>query len=271
MKSDPLDNPGVIDPSVPNLARVYDFLLGGGHNFPADRQFAAAVAVKAPYIADAARVNRSFLRRAVLFMIDNGVRQFLDIGSGIPTVGNVHEIAHQVDPTCRVVYVDKEPIAVEHSRILLRDNARATVVQADLRDPDHLLSRPEVRELLDFSQPVGLLTLLVWHFVSDAEDPPGLMAHYRKELVSGSHVALTHITRDGASQDTNRAIDDTSRRTQDAIYPRDLAEITDLFNGFELLEPGIVGCPAWRPEGPGDFSDEPKSNKLLYAGVGNIP
>ncbi len=271
MNGDPPENLGVIDTSVPNLARVYDYLLGGAHNFPADRRFAAAAAVKAPYIADACRVNRSFLRRAVLFMIDHGIRQFLDIGSGIPTVGNVHEIAQRADPSCRVVYVDKEPIAVEHSRILLRDNDRAAVVQADLRDPDDLLSRPEVGQLLDLTRPVGLLTLLVWHFVSDTDDPAGLMSRYHATLAPGSHLALTHITRDGASRDTNQSIDETSRGTPDAIFPRDHTQVTKLFNGFELVSPGVVGCPAWRPEGPGDFSDDPKSNKLLYAGVGRVP
>lgn len=270
MHNDPTENLGGIDTSVPNLARVYDFLLGGSHNFAADRQFATAVTVAAPYAADAARVNRSFLRRAVLFMIDNGIRQFLDIGSGIPTVGNVHEIAQQADPACRVVYVDKEPIAVEHSRILLRDNDRATAVQADLRDPEDLLGRPEIEQQLDLSQPVGLLTLCVWHFVSDTHDPTGLMARYRAVLAPGSYLALTHITRDGVSREMNEVIDDARQSTPDEIFPRGIEQVTELFTGFELLPPGLVCCPAWRPGGPGDFSDEPSSNKILYAGVGRV-
>jgi SAM-dependent methyltransferase len=265
------ENIGTIDTSVPNLARVYDFLLGGSHNFPADRRYAESAMVKAPWGPDVARLNRSFLRRAVLFMIDNGIRQFLDIGSGIPTVGNVHEIAQQAEPSCRVVYVDKEPIAVEHSRLLLHDNDRATAVLADLRDPEDLLSRPEIGEQLDFSQPVGLLTLLVWHFVSEAHNPAGLMASYRAVLAPGSYVALTHITRDGASQDTNEAINYLREGPEDMVFPRSIEQITGLFAGLEPQAPGIVGCPSWRPDGPGDFSDDPNPNKLIIAGVGRVP
>jgi hypothetical protein len=266
----PTENLGRIDTGVPNLARVYDFLLGGAHNFSADRQFAALALRRVPHAGDVARLNRSFLRRAVLFMVDNGIRQFLDIGSGIPTVGNVHEIAQQADPACRVVYVDKEPIAVEHSRILLRSNDRATVVHADLRAPDDLLGRPEIEQQLDFSQPIGLLTLCVWHFVSDAHDPNGLMARYRAELAPGSYVALTHITRDYASPVLNQVIDHASQGTPDEFFPRDHARVTSLFAGFELVAPGVVGCAAWRPGGPGDFSDEPGSNATIYAGVGRL-
>jgi hypothetical protein len=183
----------------------------------------------------------------------------------------VHEIAQQAEPSCRVVYVDKEPIAVEHSRILLRDNDLATAVQADLRDPDDLLGQPEVKQQLDLSQPVGLLNLCVWHFVSDTYDPAGLMARYHAVLAPDSYLALTHITRDGASRETNEAIDDARQGTPDEVFPRSIEQITELFTGFELLPPGLVGCPAWRPGGPGDFSNEPSSNKLIYAGVGRVP
>jgi hypothetical protein len=167
--------------------------------------------------------------------------------------------------------VDKEPIAVEHSRILLRDNDRATVIRADLRDPDDLLGRPEIGQQLDLSRPVGLLTLLVWHFVSDAEDPVGLMARYRAALGPGSYLALSHITRDGATPAMNDAIDDATQGTPDEFFPRERAQVAELFDGFEVLAPGVVGCAAWRPEGPGDFSDEPGSNTAVYAGVGHVP
>lgn len=261
---------GAIDTSVPNMARVYDFLLGGSHNFAADRRVAEAATANVPHAADVARLNRSFLRRAVLFMVDNGIRQFLDIGSGIPTVGNVHEIAQREEPSCRVVYVDKEPIAVEHSRIILRGNHRATVVHADLRDPDDLLGRPEIEQQLDLRRPVGLLNLLVWHFVSDAYDPAGLMARYRAALAPGSYLALTHITKDGADEGMTKALDYASRATPDQFFPRGHDRVTELFDGFELLEPGVVGSAAWRPAGPGDFSDAPGSNIVIYAGVGRV-
>lgn len=271
MVDDPVENLAGIDTSVPNLARVYDFLLGGAHNFAADRQFAQLAIQRVPNVADVARLNRSFLRRAVLLMIDNGIRQFLDIGSGIPTVGNVHEIAQRAEPSCRVVYVDKEPIAVEHSRILLRGNDQAVIVHADLRDPDDLLNRPEIKQQLDLDQPIGLLTLLVWHFVPDAEDPNGLMARYHAALAPGSYLALSHITRDGASRAMNQAMDEASQSASDEFFPRDRERVAELFSRFELLAPGVVGCAAWRPGGPGDFSDEPGSNTAVYAGVGRVP
>jgi hypothetical protein len=267
----PGEGSGGIDTSVPSVARVYDFFLGGGHNFPADRQLAAKIEMSMPHIQDVARLNRSFLRRAVVFMIDSGIRQFLDIGSGIPTVGNVHEIAQAADPDCRVVYVDKEPVAVAHSRILLQGNDNAVAIRADIRDPEDILGRPETRMLLDFTEPVGLLNLLVWHFVPDHDDPPGLLARYRDALVPGSLLALTHVTEDDAAAGLRQAVDDVNRGGRDQMRPRSFAEINGLFNGFELVEPGVVLCAAWRPQGPGDFSDEPGSNALLYAGVARVP
>jgi hypothetical protein len=167
--------------------------------------------------------------------------------------------------------VDKEPIAVEHSRLLLRHNDRAAVVRADLRDPDDLLGRPEIGQQLDLTRPVGLLTLLVWHFVSDAEDPAALVARYHAALAPGSFLALSHITRDGATPAMNDAIDDATHGTPDEFFPRDHGQLTALFTGFELVDPGVVGCAAWRPAGPGDFSDEPGSNAVVYAGVGRVP
>lgn len=271
MTDDPGGVAAEIDTSVPNVARVYDFFLGGGHNYPADRQLAAAIERTMPRIQDVARLNRSFLRRAVLFMVDNGIRQFLDLGSGIPTVGNVHEIAQGADPECRVVYVDKEPVAVAHSRILLRDNERAAAIQADIREPDDILSRPETLRLLDFDQPVGLLSLLVWHFVPDADDPPGLIARYRDALAPGSLFALTHVTYEGGSDGLWQAVDNVNRRGRDEMVPRSREQVIDLFAGFELVDPGVVVCAAWRPQGPGDYSDEPASNALVLAGVGRKP
>lgn len=164
---------------------------------------------------------------------------------------------------------------MEHSRILLHGNDRAAVIHADARDPDDLLGQPEIREQLDFSQPIGLLTLCLWHFVSDVDDPPGLMARYVARLVPDSYVALTHITRDGVSSDTieemDKTIDHTNQNTADTVFARELEQVTNLFAGTELVAPGVVGCPAWRPEGPGDFSDDPNSNMLVHAGVGRVP
>lgn len=260
-----------INPNVPNVARVYDYLLGGAHNFAADRELAELIEKSMPHVRDVVRLNRSFLRRSVRFMVGAGIRQFLDIGSGIPTVGNVHEIAQAMDPGCRVVYVDKESVAATHSRLLLRDNDRAAAVQADIRDPDDILRRPETRRLLDLSQPVGLLTLLIWHFIPDSDDPLGLLARYRDALARGSYVALTQVTDDGEPEGLDDAVDEVSRRGRQDAFPRSHAEVVRLFDGFEVVAPGIVGCAAWRPEGSGDFSDDPGINVLLYAGVGRVP
>jgi hypothetical protein len=267
----PDEESGGIDTSVPSVARVYDFFLGGGHNFPVDRRLAAMIEQSMPHIQDVARLNRSFLRRAVLFMIDSGIRQFLDIGSGIPTVGNVHEIAQAADPLCRVVYVDNEPVAVAQSRMLLRDNDRATAIRADIRDPEDIFGRQETRELLNFDEPIGLLTLLVWHFVPDYDDPSGLLARYRDLIAPGSILALTHVTSDDGSAELKQAVADVNRQSRDAMCPRSHEQVSGLFTGFELVEPGVVVCPAWRSQGPGDFSDEPGSNALVYAGVARRP
>jgi hypothetical protein len=267
----PLGESDGIDTSVPNIARVYDFFLGGSHNFPADRQLAAMIEQNMPHIADAARVNRAFLRRAVLYMMDHGIRQFLDIGSGIPTVGNVHEIAQSADPECRVVYVDKEPVAVAHGRILLRGNGKAGTIRADIRDPEEILGRPECKQLLDFTQPIGLITLLVWHFVPDYDDPAGLLARYRAALAPGSILALTHFTLDDSSEGLRQALAEVNNRGREQMFPRTHEQVSAMFTGFELADPGLVVSPAWRPQGPGDFSDSPGSNALSYAGVAHVP
>jgi hypothetical protein len=267
----PLGESDGIDTSVPNIARMYDFFLGGSHNFPADRQLATMIEQNMPHIADSARVNRAFLRRAILYMMDHGIRQFLDIGSGIPTVGNVHEIAQSADPECRVVYVDKEPVAVAHGRILLRGNDKAATIRADIRDPEEILGRPECKQLLDFTRPIGLITLLVWHFVPDYDDPAGLLARYRAALAPGSILALTHFTLDDSSEGLRQALAEVNSRGREQMFPRTHEQVSAMFSGFELADPGLVVCPAWRPQGPGDFSDSPGSNALLYAGVAHVP
>lgn len=271
MNESPTGASSVIDINIPNVARVYDFLLGGGHNFAADRQLASMIERSMPHVRDVVRLNRAFLRRAVLFMIDAGIRQFLDIGSGIPTVGNVHEIAQAADPRSRVVYVDKEPVAVAHSQTLLQNNHRAVAIKADIRDPEDILGRAETRDLLNLDEPVGLLTLLVWHFISDSDDPVGLLARYREALAPGSYLALSHVTDDDEPQGLEQARDDVSLRSREETFPRTHKQVVDLFAGFELVDPGVVGCAAWRPGGPGDFSQDSGINTLLYAGVGRKP
>ncbi|MET1073459.1 MAG: SAM-dependent methyltransferase [Umezawaea sp.] len=264
--------PRSVDVSVPSMARTYDFLLGGAHNFAVDRELAAYVERVMPDARSAARVNRAFLGRAVRFMTDRGIRQFLDIGSGIPTVANVHEVSQAVAPECRVVYVDKDPIAVAHSELILGGNDRATVVHADMRDPESILDHPETRSLLDLDQPVGLLMLMMLHWVPDEDDPWKLVARYRDALAPGSHLAITHVTADGQDErlsEVTGLIEES--RSADQLTERPHDRVLALFGDFEVVEPGLVGCAAWRPGGRGDMSDTPEMNTVIYGGVARKP
>ncbi|HUQ58286.1 SAM-dependent methyltransferase [Lentzea sp.] len=258
-----------IDTNVPSMARVYDYILGGAHNFAADRQVGSQIEKLVPGLPSVARLNRRFLGRAVNFLMDQGIRQFLDIGSGIPTVANVHEVAQERDPGARVVYVDKDPVAVAHSRLLLADNDNATIVHADMREPDSVLSSAEVKRLLRFDEPIGLLMLLMLHWVPDEDDPVELVASYRDALPAGSFIVMTHVAKDQIDEKVDRAAAVVnSSRSADRMHMRTHDQVSALFDGFELVEPGLVGCGEWRPDGPGDFADEASMNMFLYAGVG---
>ncbi len=261
--------PGV-DQVMPNAARVYDYWLDGAHNFAADRALADKIQQVLPGIRDAIRVHRAFLRRAVQFLVDSGIRQFLDVGSGIPTVGNVHEIAQRADPECRVVYVDKESVAVAHSELLLAGNDRAAAIQADLRDVEKIFDHPQTKRLLDLDQPVGLLMLAVLHFVPDSWDPAAIVARYRDRLAPGSYVTLSHATTDGSPAGLAEALR-FYEQTPEPMYLRGYDEVLRLFAGFELVESGLVGCAFWRPSGPGDSCNSTEMNALAYAGVGRKP
>ncbi|WP_433273524.1 SAM-dependent methyltransferase [Actinosynnema sp. CS-041913] len=260
--------PEGIDINVPSVARTYDYLLGGAHNLAVDRRMGDQMLEVLPGARNLVRLNRAFLRRAVTHLVENGITQFIDIGSGIPTVGNVHEIA----PDAKVVYVDKDPVAVAHSRLILAGVERTAVVQADLREPEDVLSRPEVTGLLDFDRPIAALMLLVVHFSPDSEDPVGYLGRYRDRLAPGSFLVISHATAD-RRVDTMREAADTVRRnnSKDNLVYRTHAEVTALFTGFELEEPGVTGCALWRPDGRGSISDNPDDNTQVYVGVGRKP
>jgi SAM-dependent methyltransferase len=257
-----------IDTSVPSGARAYDYLLGGAHNFPADREMAIQVERAVPGARHVARINRAFLARAVRFMIDQGIRQLLDLGSGIPTVGNVHEIAQREAPDCRVVYVDKDPIAFEHSELLLTDNDRASAIQADIRDPETILE--ESQRLLNFDEPVGLLLLLVLHWVPDSDEPHELMARYRDALAPGSFLAISHMTNE-LEEKASTLAGTVNRSRSDHLSPRTRKEITAFFGDFELVTPGVVPTGVWRPDGVGDITEDPDLAALSLAGIARKP
>ncbi len=255
----------------PNVARMYDYLLGGYHNFEVDRLAAERVAQVYPHMRQAAWVNRAFLRRAVHFLIEQGLDQFLDIGSGLPTVGNVHQVAQGVNPAARVVYVDVDPIAVAHSRVMLLDNPNAAAIQADARQPDQILSHAEVKRLLDFGQPLGLLLVAVLHLLPDDDQAYGAVRALRDALAPGSYVAISHGTIEDAPLDLLEQLDRLGAGACIPYQYRPRARIQSFFDGLELVEPGLIHSPLWRPEGPHDvFLDRPERS-LAVAGIGRKP
>ncbi len=257
--------PAGINVNVPSAARVYDYFLGGAHNFAVDRALAEQIAAMTPNIGETMRSNRVFLRRAVRHLAAQGIRQFLDIGSGIPTAGNVHEIALEAAPGARVVYVDIDPVAVEHSRAILAGVDGTGVICADMRDVDRVLGESE-KLGLDFSEPVAVLLAGVLHFVPDDDDPKSIVAALGAAVVPGSHLLISHATADGQPPEVVEA-QRLSGRTGTEIVLRPAAEITSYFEGFQLVDPGLVFIPRWRPD-PQDPVDEHPERVGAYAGVG---
>ncbi len=260
----------MVDISAPNAARMYDYLLGGCHNFAIDRETAEKAMAAGRVSAFPARANRSFLRRAVRFMVDRGVDQFLDLGSGIPTVGNVHEIAQSVNPDAHVVYVDNEPIAVAHARQLLADNPSAAIVGADLRDVDTVLNDPDTKRLLDFDRPVGVLLVAVFHFVSDEDDPAGIIGRYLGVLRSGGYLALSHYTEDGYTPEKRRLAAAGRAAYGTRVVGRSRAELVGLMRGLDIVPPGVVYTPEWRPDDSQPVVANP-ADAEIYAFVARIP
>jgi hypothetical protein len=245
-----------IDLTRPSAARVYDYYLGGAHNFAVDREMALKAIEMWPELPLIMQANRAFLRRAVEFCVAGGVRQFLDLGSGIPTAGNVHEVARAAHPDSRVVYVDNDPIAVTYSRTILGDDEQTTVVGADLRSPADVLA--EARSLLDFSRPVAVMMVAVLHFVGDDDRPADIVAAYRDAVPEGSFLVVSHATQDGQERraDDHQAL--YRRRTATPMTMRSKAQVAELFTGFDLVEPGVVHLPLWRPASLDDVDDRPE-------------
>jgi hypothetical protein len=259
-----------VDLDRPSIARVYDFFLGGSHNFAADRAMAEKLLALAPDAADIMRANRAFLRRAVRFMVSAGITQFLDIGSGIPTVGNVHEVARQANPDARVVYVDIDPVAYAHSRAMLEGDDKAAIVQADLREPDVILGSPEAERLLDLSQPVGLLIVSVLHFISDDLDPQSAVTRLRDAMPSGSYLAISHAVAASRPGDVIERFGRQYDQTGATAQARTPEQVAEFFGDYALVEPGLVYLPLWRPDSPSEGDDRPEWSVSL-AGVGQKP
>jgi hypothetical protein len=259
--------PAELDLDRPNAARMYDYYLGGSHNFAVDRELAAKVLEAWPDMPRAAQANRAFLRRAVRFLAAEGIRQFLDIGSGIPTVGNVHEVAQAAAADARVVYVDTDPVAVAHSRAILAGDEQTAVVEADGRDPAALLANPAVTAVLDPAKPVGLLMVALLHFVPDEQDPRGILAGYAAALAPGSWVAVSHGSTDSAPGVAQ--MEELYQRTATPVRFRSRDELAELLGDVELVEPGVEFLPAWRPDHPDDVGAD-ATWASGYAAVGRL-
>ncbi|MCO5969749.1 SAM-dependent methyltransferase [Actinoallomurus soli] len=259
-------HPG-IDTSVPHTARMYDYLLGGKDNFAVDRAAVRKVLEAMPDMPQSIRLSRLFLRRAVRYAIRRGVTQFLDIGTGIPTAGNVHEVAHELAPGARVAYVDHDPIVLTHARALLsrEQQDRVTIVAADLREPEKILAAPEIRDVLDFERPVALMLVSVLHFLRDDEDPYGVVKRLCDGLAPGSMLMLTHASLD-PDPETGLAASAGWANATSTMNMRTHEEILRFFDGLELVEPGLTAT--WNPDGePTEVLERAIRNIWGYGGV----
>jgi len=250
-------------PDIPSSARIYDYFLGGKDNYPADREAARTITAHLPNIREAARINRAFVRRAVRYLVnDAGITQLIDIGTGLPTMGNVHEVALEANPAARVVYIDHDPVVLAHARNMLQGAASAVILGHDMRAPADILADRELRRLVNFDEPVGVLFVSMLHFLSDADDPGAIIGELLAPFPAGSHVALTHGTADAAPE-VNAAARVYEAATT-PMYVRSRAEVLALAPGLELVEPGLVWTPQWRPE-PGEHVPDHPSDSYYYA------
>jgi hypothetical protein len=256
-----------IDTTVAHPARMYDYYLGGQDHYKVDREAAEAVTAVVPEIRAGARANRAFLGRAVRFLATAGVRQFLDIGTGLPGPDNTNQVAHSIAHDARVVYVDNDPIVITHARALLAktDAGRTTVAFADLRNPEFILGHPEVRAVLDFTEPVAVLLVAVLHFIRDSEDPPGIVEKLMAAMAPGSYLAITHATADVHPGPADRVTSLYEQASAAPLVLRSRGQVDALFSDLEYVEPGLVHVSRWRPDGavPSDAD-----HTSIYGGIG---
>jgi len=243
----PVWAPDEIDIERPSVARMYDYYLGGSHNFAADRQLAEQAMAVWPDSPHIARANRALLRRILAHLHRQGIEQFLDLGSGIPTVGNVHEVAGGLNPAARTVYVDSDPVAVAHSRTMLAGVSTATVLHADLREPHSVLDAPELRTLLDLDKPVAVLMMAALHFVPDGDDPAAIVAAYRDATAPGSYLALSHATADYQPERIEEMAE-VYQHSAAGLTARSRSQLAALLADYDLVPPGIVDMILWQPD-----------------------
>jgi SAM-dependent methyltransferase len=249
--------PTDVDLTRPSAARVFDYFLGGAHNFEVDRQLAEQIASITPNLAETMRANRGFLRRVVRYLVGAGIDQFLDLGSGLPTGGNVHEVAQDANPRARVVYVDNDPVAVTQSRAILDGDERTAVIQADVREPDRILAEAVASGLIDLGRPVAVVLAGVLHFIPDTDHPEAIAERLRAALVPGGFLVVSHATHEGQPPEV-LAAQRLSARTTTEITLRTAARIATFFGDLTPVAPGVVFLPLWRPEPPGDIGAHPE-------------
>ncbi|WP_203990305.1 SAM-dependent methyltransferase [Sphaerisporangium rufum] len=263
-----------LNPHIPHPARIYDYLLGGKDNFAADRAAADELAKYSPGIRAGVRAHRAFLRRAVRHLAaEAGIDQFLDIGTGIPTQGNTHEIAQEIDPRARVAYVDNDPIVLVHGRALLTGTptGMTTVIEADLRRPAEILTHPDVRAVIDFDRPVGVILAGMLHFLTDEEDPHGLVEQVKAAVPSGSHLLLSHITFDFAPDVDKDGFKKPYEKGAAPMVPRTHDEVIRFFDGWRLIDPGMVEVVTWRPA-PDEYQEPIEGGHAwAYGGIAVKP
>jgi hypothetical protein len=240
--------PEGVDITRPSIARIYDYLLRGKDNFAVDRAAAEQLMESRLQPRRMALANRGFLVRAVRFLAEQGISQYIDLGSGLPTSPSVHEIAREVIPRARVVYVDHDPVVVAHNDALLATSDGVITIRADVRDPETLLADKELAKVIDFGQPVAVLLLSVLHFISLEEDAPGVIARLRDRMAPGSYLAMSIGTSDGADPDMLAEATSTYAQARMPFTLRSRAQIMELFEGFDLVTPGLVSLPEWRPD-----------------------
>jgi hypothetical protein len=257
--------PAGIDMSVPSVARMYDFFLGGKDNFAVDRELAEEILQRVPETRDIARANRRFLGRAVEFLARSGIHQFLDLGTGLPSQNNVHEVAQRIRPDARVVYVDNDPIVLAHARALLSDDASTMVIQEDVREPERILAHPSVQQMLDFSQPVAVMCVAVLPFVTDQEDPWSIVSALTEHLVPGSHLTVSQTTFETLPAEDVALLQEKYRNASAPVTLRSREAITRFFDGFDLIDPGLVPLTEWRAD---DQERAQPAGDWMLAGVG---
>jgi SAM-dependent methyltransferase len=241
--------PREIDPTIPNVARMYDYYLGGKDNFAADREAAGRIISIVPSVIPTTRANRAFLGKAVSLLAREGVRQFVDIGAGLPTQDNVHQVVQRVASDSRTVYVDNDPVVLVHARALLADSPETTVIAGDVRRPGEIFDDPELREFIDLDRPVAVLMLAVLHFIPDHDEVAAIAEAVRARLAPGGYLVLSHFYTPDEEQNTVRAGQQVYSSTNSgSLTARSLDRINGLFSGLTLVEPGLVPVQAWRPE-----------------------